>query len=178
MSLDCGRKLNFNHMFKDLKKTLYYKGVFCTSLYAPHNSETEEDHTLRYSDRLSHHPDHGRLNSVNLLPESGTFSAGVDLFERPVHLTALLTKVWFCFSEILWWWGLSQKSFSPVVQIFCLQGQPIRKVALKQLITQKGWTGVCTKALYNVEKDFLNIMNNAKLLWSQTIKIRCLKWKE
>lgn len=93
MSLDCGRKLNFNHMFKDLKKTLYYKGVFCTSLYAPHNSETEEDHTLRYSDRLSHHPDHGRLNSVNLLPESGTFSAGVDLFERPVHLTALLTKV-------------------------------------------------------------------------------------
>lgn len=88
------------------------------------------------------------------------------------------TKVWFCFSEILWWWGLSQKSFSPVVQIFCLQGQPIRKVALKQLITQKGWTGVCTKALYNVEKDFLKIMNNAKLLWSQTIKIRCLKWKE
>lgn len=86
--------LNFNHMFKDLKKTLYYKGVFCTSLYAPHNSETEEDHTLRYSDRLIHHLDHGRLNSVNLLPESGTFSAGVvDLFERPVHLTALLTKV-------------------------------------------------------------------------------------
>lgn len=177
MSLDCGRKLNFNHMFKDLIKTLYYKGVFCTSLYAPHNSETEEDHTLRYSDRLSHHPDHGRLNSVNLLPESGTFSAGVDLFERPVHLTALLTKVWFCFSEILWWWGLSQKSFSPVVQIFCLQGQPIRKkVALKQLITQKGWTGVCTKALYNIEKDFLKIMNNAKLLYN--VKIRCLKWKE
>lgn len=76
-------------MFKDLKKTLYYKG-----LYAPHNSETEEDHTLRYSDRLIHHLDHGRLNSVNLLPESGTFSTGVvDLFERPVHLTALLTKV-------------------------------------------------------------------------------------
>lgn len=74
-ALSMTNSLNFNHIFKDLKKTLYYKGVFCTSLYAPHNSETEEDHTLRYSDCLIHHPDHGRLNSVNLLPESGTFSA-------------------------------------------------------------------------------------------------------
>lgn len=33
-------------------------------------------------------------NSAKLLPESGTFSTGVvDLFERRVHLTALLTTV-------------------------------------------------------------------------------------
>lgn len=35
MSLDCGMKLNFNHMFKDLIKTLYYKGVFVLHFMLP-----------------------------------------------------------------------------------------------------------------------------------------------